>query len=113
MKGQFYNSHIIKLLFANLVRQRQLVKRLPINHIVEWRCIVDFIILTPKHPKRRKSEGQQMGTIYCEGFTEDTGLQYNPTQFVQGVRDQVDKWRSLPDQQSWHVTPKTARLLPL
>lgn len=54
-----------------------------------------------------------MGTIYYKGFTEDIGLQYNPTQFVQGVQDQVDKWRSLPDQQSWHVTPKTARLLPL
>jgi type III restriction enzyme len=40
-----------------------------------------------------------------------TGLSYNPTQFIQGVREQVDQWRRLPNPESWRVTPETARLL--
>jgi type III restriction enzyme len=37
--------------------------------------------------------------------------QYDHTAVINGVRNQVDKWRCLPSSSDWRVTPETARLL--
>ena len=37
--------------------------------------------------------------------------QYDLTAFIGGVRQRVDRWRELPDSNSWQVTPETAGLL--
>ena len=49
-------------------------------------------------------------------FDEGLGLstakqQYDPTAIINAVRNQVDKWRRLPNPNDWRVTPETARLL--
>lgn len=85
----------------------------PTNRILQSRRKADFITPVPKPKKRKRSAdtGQQMGFTFGEGFTEETGLQYNPTEFIQGVRLQVDQWRQIPNPEKWNVTPETARLL--
>ncbi len=86
---------------------------MPTQRIIERRRTADFITPIPKPKKRKQSGGaQQLDMLYGGGFAEDeTGQRYNPTQFIQGVREQVDQWRRLPNPDSWRVTPETARLL--
>lgn len=82
----------------------------PTNRIVENRRKADFVTPVPK-PKKRRNEAQQMGLTFGGGFREgEVGQLYNPTEFIQGVRQQVDQWRQLPPAE-WQVTPETARLL--
>ena len=42
---------------------------------------------------------------------ETEGQQYDLTAIINGVRQQVERWRNLPSPSQWHVTPETARLL--
>ena len=42
---------------------------------------------------------------------EAAGQQYDLTAIINGVRQQVDRWRDLPNPSQWQVTPETARLL--
>jgi hypothetical protein len=49
-------------------------------------------------------------------FDEGKGLsteaqQYDHTAIISGVRQEVDRWRRLPNPNQWQVTPETARLL--
>ena len=49
-------------------------------------------------------------------FDEGKGLstkeqQYDPTSIINGVRQNVDRWRALPNPAQWQVSPETARLL--
>lgn len=113
MTEQVYDSPLFNSPYAYLACQRELLDGLPTNHISQWQLTVDFITPTLKPQKRRKSNGPQMGMISGEGFTEYTGLQPNPTQFVPSVRDHVDKWKRLHDRQSWRINPTTAHRLPL
>jgi len=63
-------------------------------------------VAVPKPKKRRRAEGEQLGlgltsatgfTVTVDGKTEA----YNPTEFIQAVRRQVDQWRALPNPQDW------------
>ncbi|MBA3944784.1 MAG: DEAD/DEAH box helicase family protein [Herpetosiphonaceae bacterium] len=89
----------------------------PTNYILEQRRSADFVSPIPKPKKRKRAEGQQLGLVLDGGFTEqvagrDDDVQlYNPTEFINGVRLQVDVWRQLPKPEDWKVTPETARLL--
>ncbi len=88
----------------------------PTNRILERRRSADFVSPVPKPKKQKSKKAQQMGLVFEGGFTDDgvnpTGdvTLYNPTEFINGVRQQVDAWRQLPPEQ-WKVTPETARLL--
>ncbi|MDP9313429.1 MAG: DEAD/DEAH box helicase family protein [Chloroflexota bacterium] len=88
----------------------------PTNRILERRRSADFVSPVPKPRKQKGRKAQQLGLEFDGGFT-DTGHDgagdvtlYNPTEFINGVRQQVDAWRQLPQEQ-WKVTPETARLL--
>ena len=83
----------------------------PTNRIIERRRTADFVTPVPKPKKRRQSEAHQLTLTFGEGFTEATGLQYKPTEFIHNIRQQVDQWRQLPNHEDWRVTPETARLL--
>lgn len=114
MAEQFYASPILNSPYAYPARHWELDgDGMPTNHIVERRRSADFITPIPKPKKRKQSGGaQQLDLLYGGGFAEgEDGLSYNPTQFIQGVREQVDQWRRLPNPESWRVTPETARLL--
>ncbi len=81
----------------------------PTNRILDQRRQVSFISPIPK-PKKRK--GAQQALVLDEEArrvgTEDQ--QYERMQVINGVRNAVDHWRTLPRDQ-WRVTPETARLL--
>ena len=82
----------------------------PTNRILELRRQVSFI--TPI-PKPKKSKGSQQTLIFDEEAQRvaTEGQQYELAQTINSVRNAVDRWRELPDQGQWRVTPETARLL--
>ncbi|MDZ7583804.1 MAG: DEAD/DEAH box helicase family protein [Thiobacillus sp.] len=81
----------------------------PTQQIIESRRPAEFITPIPK-PKKRKSE--QASLLFDDGKGLSTAdQQYLHTAIINGVRQEVDKWRSIPNPNNWHVTPETARLL--
>ena len=84
----------------------------PTQQIVEHRRPAEFVSPIPQ-PKRRKGSGQQARLVFDEAAQklEAAGQQYDLTAIINGVRQQVDRWRELPNPSQWQVTPETARLL--
>jgi type III restriction enzyme len=83
----------------------------PTQQIIESRRRAEFITPIPK-PKKRKGAADQADLVFDEGkglSTQDQ--QYDHTAIINAVRQEVDKWRALPNPNDWHVTPETARLL--
>ena len=82
----------------------------PTHRILDRRRDVSFI--TPI-PSVKKGKGAQQALIFDEEAqriaTEDQ--QYELAQTINSIRNEVDRWRALPDQGQWRVTPETARLL--
>ena len=84
----------------------------PTQQIVERRRPAEFITPIPQ-PKKRKGSAQQAALVFDEAAQklEAAGQQYDLTAIINGVRQQVDRWRDLPNPSQWQVTPETARLL--
>ena len=113
MADQFFEKPILNSPYAYPARHWELDRDgQPTERILEMRRPADFITPVPKPKKRKNSDAQQLGLVFAGGFTEsEAGQLYNPTEFIQGVRKQVDEWRQLPNPENWRVTPETARLL--
>ncbi len=80
----------------------------PTQKIIATRRQAKFVTPIPK-PKKRKAEHTQAELdIGDEVSTEDQ--QYHSA-IINGVRAEVDKWRTIPKPSDWGVTPETARLL--
>ncbi len=83
----------------------------PTQKIVESRRRAEFITPIPK-PRKRKAPAEQEQIIFDEGKGLSTkDQQYDQTSLINQLRQQVDKWRSIPNPNDWQVTPETARLL--
>ena len=84
----------------------------PTQQIVKNRRPAEFVTPIPQ-PKRRKGAAQQAALVFDEAAQklEAAGQQYDLTAIINGVRQQVDRWRGLPNPSQWQVTPETARLL--
>ncbi|MBB3189737.1 BPTD_3080 family restriction endonuclease [Halomonas cerina] len=83
----------------------------PTQKILEKRRKAEFITPIPK-PKKRKDGGKQATMAFDEGLgLSDDDQQYDHTAVITAVREEVDKWRRLPNPSDWRVTPETARLL--
>ena len=84
----------------------------PTQQIVERRRPAEFVSPIPQ-PKKRKGSAQQANLVFDEAAQklEAAGQQYDLTAIINGVRQQVDRWRDLPNPSQWQVTPETARLL--
>lgn len=83
----------------------------PTQKIVGKRRPAEFITPIPK-PRKRKGLAEQASLLFDEGkglSTEDQA--YDHTAIINGVRQEVDRWRQLPNPNQWQVTPETARLL--
>ncbi|MDX8389974.1 MAG: DEAD/DEAH box helicase family protein [Mariprofundaceae bacterium] len=83
----------------------------PIQNIVDVRRSSAFISPIPKPKKRKGSSGQQVMLL-----GEDIGIstqdqQYETTSIINSLREELVKWRMIPDSNKWNVTPDTARLL--
>ncbi|MCG7937518.1 MAG: DEAD/DEAH box helicase family protein [Candidatus Thiodiazotropha lotti] len=83
----------------------------PTQQIIESRRRAEFITPIPK-PRKRKGTAEQSQLLFDEGKGLSTDeQQYDHTAIINGIRQQVDKWRALPNPNDWKVTPETARLL--
>ncbi len=86
----------------------------PTQQALDWRRRAAFITPIPKPRKRRKNkeEATQHRLVLDEGKGLSTDAQqYDPTSIINRVREEVEKWRTLPDPKDWRVTAETARLL--
>ena len=83
----------------------------PTQQVLDRRRRAEFITPIPK-PKKRKKARQQADMVFDEGKGLSTKeQQYDPTSIINEVRQNVDRWRALPNPAQWHVSPETARLL--
>ncbi len=85
----------------------------PTQKIVESRRQVSFITAVPTSKKQRGTSLNQASLVFDRAAREyeTDDQQYDLMQTINGVRRQVDRWREIPDQNQWRVTPETARLL--
>ena len=83
----------------------------PTQRIIDNRRRAEFITPIPK-PRKRKSKDVQTQLIFDEGLGLSTkDQQYDPTSIINRLREEVNRWRSIPNPALWQVTPETARLL--
>ncbi len=84
----------------------------PTRKIIERRRQAQFITPIPKPKKRKGASAEQAALVFGDGKNLSTEKQqYEHTAIIDSVRQQVDRWRSIPDPSQWQVTPETARLL--
>ncbi|MYC74035.1 MAG: restriction endonuclease [Gemmatimonadetes bacterium] len=85
----------------------------PTQQIVESRRRASFISAVPTSKKQRGSSANQASFVFDKAAREleTDNQQYELMQTINGVRQQVDRWRGLPNPSQWQVTPETARLL--
>ena len=108
---QFFDRPILNSPYAYPAKHWELDESgQPTHRIVDRRRDVSFV--TPI-PSVKKGKGAQQALIFDEEAqriaTEDQ--QYELAQTINSIRNEVDRWRALPDQGQWRVTPETARLL--
>ena len=82
----------------------------PTNKILPHRRRVAFISAIPTAKKQRSVQREIVFDASAQALESGT-QQYDLTGLISGVRHRVDRWRELPDPNSWRVTPETARLL--
>ena len=84
----------------------------PTQQVLPMRRRATFITPIPKPRQRKKSETEQQIFVFDEGKGLSTqAQQYDPTSIINQVRDEVEKWRMLPNPKDWQVTAETGRLL--
>ena len=112
MSNPFFDQPILNTPYDAPARHWELDKDgQPTQDIIEKRRPAEFFTPIPKQ-KKGKSSAKQSEIVFDEGLglsTEDQ--QYDPTSIINEVRQAVDSWRNLPNQNQWQVTPETARLL--
>ena len=82
----------------------------PTHQVVNERRRVSFITPIPE-PKKRRHGQRELVFDDAARKLDDGDQQYKLTEIIDGVREKVDRWRTLPDSARWRVTPETARLL--
>jgi type III restriction enzyme len=111
MTNQFFEHPILNSPYEYPNRHWELdTHGQPTQKIIEKRRSADFITPIPK--PRKKIAATQEQIIFDEGKGLSTKeQQYDSTYIINLVRQEVIKWRSLPNTNDWHVTPETTRLL--
>lgn len=108
MSNQFFDHPILNSPYAYPDRHWELDETgQPTQKVVSKRRRADFI--TPI-PKSKKQKGAQQSLDMDEAISSDKDRYANAT-IITALREEVDKWRLLPNPNSWRVTPETARLL--
>ena len=83
----------------------------PTHEIKLIRRPSDFITPIPRpRQSSRENQQQELKLDSSIGISTDD-QQYDITSIINGVRNQVDQWRQIPDPNKWGVTPETTRLL--
>ena len=112
MTDQFFERPILNSPYEIPARHWELdATGQPTQQIVASRRRAEFITPIPK-PKKQKGSAKQESLLFDEGKGLSTQeQQYDHTAVINAVRQEVDKWRALPNPNDWRVTPETARLL--
>ena len=112
MDNSFFERPILNSPYTCPARHWELDKTgQPTRKIVETRRRAEFITPIPK-PRKRKGSAEQSALLFDEGKGLSSEKQaYDHTAIINGVRQQIDRWRQLPNPSQWQVTPETARLL--
>jgi type III restriction enzyme len=112
MTNPFFEQPILNSPYEYPTRHWELDKDgQPTQEVIHNRRPAEFITPIPK-PRKKKRVGNQQAIIFDEGKGLSTEKQeYDPTPYINQVRQEVEKWRSLPNPSQWQVTPATARLL--
>ncbi len=82
----------------------------PTQKIIESRRKAEFITPIPKARKQKKKSQNELD------FGDETGIstakqKYEAIPVINRLRDEIDKWRKIPDKNKWGVSPETAILL--
>ncbi len=84
----------------------------PTQQILEQRRRADFITPIPKARKQKSGKNAQTKLVLDEGLgISDEKQEYLTASTINLLRDEVTKWRNLPNSNDWMVTPETAKLL--
>ncbi|BCX88258.1 type III restriction enzyme [Methylomarinovum tepidoasis] len=107
MANPFFDRPILNSPYAYPARHWELDENgQPTGKIVESRRPAQFLTPIPR-PKQRKGAPTQDALLFDDLSTQ--AQQYHAS-IINGVREEVTRWRALPQSQ-WRVTPETARLL--
>ena len=112
MSNSFFDKPILNSPYERPARHWELDETgQPTLKIINDRRRVEFITPIPQ-PKKKKGAPQQQQLVLDEGKgLSNSEQQYDITSVINQVRQHVEKWRAIPDSNSWRVTPETARLL--
>ncbi|MFA5631277.1 MAG: DEAD/DEAH box helicase family protein, partial [Porticoccaceae bacterium] len=112
MSNPFFDHPILNSPYEYPARHWELDKSgQPTQQVIDRRRRAEFITPIPK-PKKRKGEASQAALLFDEGLgLTSEQQQYDHTAVINAVREEVDKWRRIPNPADWRVTPETARLL--
>ena len=112
MSDAFFDRPILNSPYTQPTRHWELdATGQPTQKVSETRRRAEFITPIPK-PKKRRGAPQQTLLLSAEGKSiSSAAQQYDHTAIINAVREQVDRWRKVPNAADWHVTPETALLL--
>lgn len=108
----FFDQPILNSPYAEPQEHWELDKNgLPTDRIVPRRRRSELLTPIPK-PKKQTGKGQQTSFVLDIGHGLSTEEQeYNPTVIINDLRQEIERWRALPNPDQWQVTPVTATLL--
>lgn len=112
MESQFFEKPILNSPYDYPSHHWELDKSgQPTQQVIDSRRSADFVTPIPK-PRKQTGKVEQPSLVFDEGKgLSSEAQQYDHTAIINAVRQQVDRWRLIPDPGQWHVTPETARLL--
>ena len=113
MANPFFETPILNGPYAYPMKHWELDDQgQPTQKIITKRRLAEFITPIPK-AKKQKGKASQQEIIFDEAADLSTAKQkYNKTsEIINQLRDEVTKWRNIPNPNQWQVTPETARLL--
>ena len=110
MDEQFFGNPILNSPYEYPSRHWELLEGQPSGNVISQRRAADFVTPIPK-PRKRNTSQQEI--VFDEGRGLSTASQQyeEVAALISGVRQEVDAWRTLPNERDWGVTPETAKLL--
>lgn len=112
LTNQFFDHPILNSPYEYPARHWELdAQGQPTQQIVERRRRAEFITPIPKPKKRKGVQASLLLDDDGSGLSTQAQEYEKTASMINAVRQEVDKWRTLPNPNDWRVTPETARLL--
>lgn len=112
MRNPFFDHPILNSPYEYPARHWELdAEGQPSQRIIESRRRAEFITPIPKPKKRKGVQATLLLDDDGSGLSTQAQEYEKTASMINAVRQEVDKWRALPNPNDWRVTPETARLL--